>query len=350
MAAQPDSLTQRLVRTILADGPISLSDFMGQSLAHYYATRDPLGVDGDFTTAPEISQMFGEMIGLWMAVVWQSIGAPNPVIVTELGPGRGTLMADLLRAASLVPAFQDAIKICLVETSPTLRAYQRRKLDGYTVQWAERVEDIPSGPLLGIANEFFDALPIEQFVQRKTGWHLRRVGLDPQGGFTLVDGEPVSLPFDDSIGSIREVCPEGQRLAAHLGHRLATEGGALLVVDYGYGISQSGDSLQAVKNHAFHPVLETPGDADLTTHVDFQALASSAIPARAYGVVDQGDFLKSLGIETRFQLLAANKPPNVAEGLRAGMRRLIDKDAMGTLFKAMALAHPAYPPPPGFDR
>lgn len=348
MVSQPDSLEAQLRRDIQTGGPIPLADFMGRALSAYYAGRDPLGAEGDFITAPEISQMFGEMIGLWMAVVWQSMGCPTPVVLAELGPGRGTLMADVLRAAAMVPPFLQAIQVCLVETSPVLRNCQRRILAGYDVRWVQQVEDIPPGPILLVANEFFDALPVEQFQAHGGAWFRRMVGLGADGQFAFVDGDTVDLSFDDPDGTIREFCFEGQRIAAHLGHRIARQGGAMLVVDYGYGTSQAGDSLQAVKGHEFHPVLADPGLADLTTHVDFQALAEAAIPARAYGVIGQGAFLKALGIETRLGLLVEGKPTEVADSLASGMRRLIDKDAMGVLFKVMALAHPAYPPPPGF--
>ena len=213
----------------------------------------------------------------------------------------------------------------------------------------DRVEDIPPGPLLLVANEFFDALPIDQFVRVGGTWRRRRVGLDEDGAFVFVLGEAADLAFDDPDGSVREICPQAARVAALLGQRLARQGGALLVVDYGYARSQSGDSLQAVKNHRFHPVLDDPGEADLTAHVDFQALAEAAIPARSYGTVGQGAFLKSLGIETRLSLLIKNKPPAVIQGLESGVSRLIDNTAMGALFKVMAITHPAYPSPLGFD-
>ena len=350
MAAQPPTgLAAELHRAIGADGPVPLSEFMGRALAHYYARRDPLGAAGDFITAPEISQIFGEMIGLWMAVMWQSMGSPARVVLAELGPGRGTLMADLLRAAQMVPAFVQAAEIWLVETSPALRQMQQKQLAGYTVKWAERVEELPEAPMLLIANEFFDALPIEQYVRTDGHWRRRRVGVGTGGGFAFVHGEAVDLPFDDAEGSIREVCPEARRLIARLGRQVAKWGGALLVVDYGYDRTQAGDSLQAVRNHQFHPVLDDPGQADLTAHVDFYALAEAAIPARAYGPRGQGDFLTALGIETRLQFLATNTPPDITQSLKTGVARLIDPQAMGTLFRVMALTHPAYGPPPGFE-
>jgi SAM-dependent MidA family methyltransferase len=283
-----------------------------------------------------------------MAIQWQTMGSPKDYVLAELGPGRGTLMADLLRAASMVPGFVQAARVVLVETSPTLREQQKLKLDGFDVIWVDQVEAIPSGPLLLIANEFFDALPIDQFVRSEGSWKVRTIDCDPKGGFTFALGEAAFLPYNDSDGTIREVCPIGQAIAAHLGDRLSRQGGMALIIDYGYGRSQPGDTVQAVKAHSYHPVLEQPGKADLTAHVDFEALAQAAIPARAHGVVSQGAFLKALGIETRLTLLANGKSDKVTEELAAGVRRLIDNDAMGALFKVMALAHPALPPPPGF--
>ena len=348
MAAPPDDLTERLVGQIGTSGPLPLSRFMEQAQSHYYAHGRPFGRQGDFITAPEISQTFGELIGVWMAVQWQAMGCPAGIVVAELGPGRGTLMADLVRAAAIVPAFMQSVRIVLVETSPALRDEQRRKLEGISVEWTDKAEDIPAGPLLLIANEFFDALPIEQYVRVEGAWRRRCVDHDPTAGLVFVHGETADMPFDDDDGAIRESCPEGLRIAAHLGQRLVRQGGSALIFDYGYGRSQAGDSLQAVKDHRFHPVLTEPGQADLTAHVDFEALAKAAMPARAHGVVTQGAFLQAMGIETRLTMLARGKSTAVAQALADGVRRLIDKDAMGALFKVMAIAHPAFPPPPGF--
>ena len=325
-----------------------LPAFMQQALAQYYGQRDPLGAAGDFITAPEISQMFGEMIGLWLAVMWQSMGSPQRIVLAELGPGRGTLMADILRAGRMVPPFLAAARIWLVETSPALRAIQQEKLAGFPVQWVERVEDLPDEPLLLVANEFFDALPIQQIIREQGQWRQRCVTVDGDGAFIWTTGAVAACDHPDPDGTIRESCPQGQQVVARLGRQVAKWGGALLLVDYGYDQSVPGDSLQAVKNHAFHPVLLDPGAADLTAHVDFYALAAAAIPGRAFGPVAQGAFLKNLGIETRLQALLANATPAQAAQLQAGVARLIDPAAMGTLFKVMAVTHPAYGPPPGF--
>lgn len=350
------ALSGILAARIRAGGPITVADFMAEALGHpehgYYISREPFGADGDFTTAPEISQMFGELIGLWAAVTWQAMGCPERVVLAELGPGRGTLMNDLLRAAAGVPPFLKAAEVWLVETSPRLREVQRRTLGGAEVNWAERFEDLPDGPLLVVANELFDALPIRQFEKRDGHWRERMVGLEGDE-FVFVPGPPSTpevapalLAADD--GAILETCPQGRALAATLGARLAQVPGAALLVDYGHAQSGVGDTLQAVKRHRFHPVLDTPGSADLTAHVDFEALAAAARPARAWGPVDQGAFLSALGIQARAALLAHGASPKVAADIAGQMRRLIDPGEMGTLFKVLALTHPALPAPVGF--
>jgi SAM-dependent MidA family methyltransferase len=351
------ALTDILVDRIRQGGPITVADYMAEALGHpehgYYTTREPFGVDGDFTTAPEISQMFGELIGLWAAVTWQGLGAPPRIVLAELGPGRGTLMADLLRAAATVPPFLAALDVWLVETSPRLQARQRETLKGRDVHWAERFEDLPDGPLIVVANELFDALPIRQFEKQGGVWRERMVGVNDQGALAFVAGpatEP-DLPAEvlaAADGAIAETCPQGRALAAAIGRRIAREPGAALLIDYGHVLSGVGDTLQAVKRHRYHPVLETPGAADITAHVDFEALASAAIPGRAWGPLTQGDFLTAMGIRARAAMLSANAAPKVAADLAGQMRRLIEPEEMGTLFKVLALAHPALPAPPGF--
>jgi NADH dehydrogenase [ubiquinone] 1 alpha subcomplex assembly factor 7 len=345
------SLARGLAERIRRDGPMPVSDFMAEALRHYYGSRDPFGKGGDFTTAPEISQMFGEMIGLWCVVAWQSLGMPTRFVLAEMGPGRGTLMADMLRAARTVPPFLQAADIWLVETSPTLRQRQRLTLKEHKVSWAERFEELPPGPLLLVTNELFDALPIRQFEKRDGVWRERLVTHGAQGfEFTLGDAATPDLPaevLEAEDGAVAETCPEGRALAAAIGRRLGAEPGLALIVDYGHVRSAAGDTLQAVKKHKFHPVLQAPGSADLTAHVDFQALAESAVPTRAWGPVTQGHFLRQLGIETRAALLAKAAGPKVQAELQGQLRRLIDPGEMGTLFKVMALAHPALPCPVG---
>lgn len=350
------ALTHILSERIRLGGPITVADFMAEALSHpeygYYTTREPFGSEGDFTTAPEISQMFGELIGLWAAMVWQSLGAPKKLVLAEIGPGRGTLMADLLRAAGTVPPFMAALDVWLVETSPRLMARQRQTLAGSDVRWCERFEDLPDGPLLLIANELFDALPIRQFEKQDGVWRERMVGL-VDDAFAFVPG-PETIPdlpaevLAAADGSIAETCPSGRALAAAIGQRLGREPGMALIIDYGHPFSAVGDTLQAVKRHRFHPLLDQPGSADLTAHVDFEALASAAIPARAWGPVPQGQFLQALGIQTRAGMLAQDAGPKVAADIAGQMRRLIDPAEMGTLFKALVLAHPALPAPAGF--
>lgn len=352
MSGLPPILAER----IASGGPITVADFMAEALGHpehgYYTTREPFGTAGDFTTAPEISQMFGELIGLWAAVTWQSLGCPERVVLAELGPGRGSLMNDLLRAAATVPPFLKAAEVWLVETSPRLRARQRQTLAGRDAQWCERFEDLPDGPLIVIANELFDALPIRQFEKGGGSWRERMVGLDGDS-FTFVAGPETQPELPAEVlaaadGAIAETCPQGRALAAAIGRRIGRVPGAALIIDYGHALSGVGDTLQAIKRHRFHPVLETPGSADITAHVDFEALAVAAIPARAWGPVTQGAFLAALGIQARAAMLAQSGGPKVAADIAGQMRRLIDPAEMGTLFKVLALAHPALPAPIGF--
>lgn len=346
------SLAEKLAARIAQGGPITVADFMHEAVGHYYANRDPFGRQGDFTTAPEVSQMFGELIGLWCVMVWQMMGAPDKVVLAELGPGRGTLMNDLLRAAGVVPAFVKAADIRLVETSPRLTAQQRQTLSGRDVQWCESFDQLPDGPLIVVANELFDALPIRQFIKQDGRWRERMVGLDGDA-FCFVTGPETEPDLPPEVpaapdGAIAEICPAGRDLAASLGKRLNRQPGFALIVDYGHGRSGTGDTLQAVRHHRFHPVLDQPGLADITAHVDFQALAGAAVPARAWGPVDQGNFLRALGIETRAHLLAQAGGDKVAADIMGQLRRLIDPGEMGTLFKALALASPHFPAPPGF--
>lgn len=356
-------LATELKALIAADGPISVGRYMALCLGHprhgYYITRDPLGARGDFITAPEISQMFGELIGLWAVASWQQIGSPAAFRLVELGPGRGTLMADALRAARLVPAFGAAATVDLVETSPVLRARQAQSLAGLAEPlWHERLESVPDGPALVIANEFFDALPINQFVRGREGWHERRIGLDATG--ELVFGlDPAPLP---AIAALAAYFPparagdvlerlEGGAVQA-LGARLAAQGGAALVIDYGHGAHGYGDTLQAMKAHGFVSLLETPGEADLTAHVDFAALARAAksAGARAFGTLTQGAFLERLGLGARATRLQQGQDAAGRDAIAAAAERLAGTGPgqMGSLFKVLALADPAFGPPPGF--
>lgn len=358
------------IRALIAEeGPLPVSRYMALALGHprhgYYMTRDPLGAAGDFTTAPEISQMFGELIGLWAVATWQQMGAPSAVRLIELGPGRGTLMADALRAARLLPAFGAAARVHLVETSPVLRARQAETLKdmGADLAWHGALEEVPEGPALVLANEFFDALPIDQFVWSGSAWHERRVGLDAEGRLAFgLDPAPSrsAAAFaagrpDPAPGDILEHMVEGPARA--LARRLATEGGAALVIDYGHDARETGgaygDTLQAMARHRFVDPLAEPGAADLTAHVDFASLASlaRAAGARAFGPLGQGAFLARLGLFERAQSLMRNASEEVAAGIAAAVRRLAgDREGeMGSLFKVLALAHSDLETPPAFD-
>ena len=319
-----------------------LDHWMARANAAYYANRDPFA---DFTTAPEITQVFGEIIGLWAAVAWQSMGAPNPVILAEAGPGRGTLMSDALRAiARTVPGLRAALRLHLVETSPSLRAVQAARLDA---TWHDSVDTLPPGPLLLVANEFLDALPIRQFVRRGDGWTERHV-LDSR--FVEL---PADLPGPDrqaAEGETVEVNQAATALVASLARRLATTGGAALFLDYGPTRSAPGDSLQALRDGRGADPLASPGSADLTAHVDFQALAEAAEAAGATvsGPLPQGVFLTRLGLFQRSGVLARTLAPAHGAAMIEAARRLAEPDRMGRLFKALAVCHPGLPSPPGF--
>jgi NADH dehydrogenase [ubiquinone] 1 alpha subcomplex assembly factor 7 len=318
---------ERLRARIAAQGPVSVADYMAEANAYYYATRDPFGAEGDFVTAPEISQMFGELIGIWLADLWQRVGRPAAARYVELGPGRGTLAEDALRAmrgAELAPPAE------LVETSPVLRTAQAERV---SARWHGDLSTLPeSGPLLVVANEFFDALPARQFE----GERELLVGFE--GGRFVRDGVVET-----------EVCPLALQIVADLAQRLARQGGAALIVDYGHDRPGTGDTLQAVSGHAFADPFEAPGSRDLTAHVDFHALAAAAREggARVFGPVSQGSWLEAMGIRLRASALAKAAPERAAE-IAADRERLTGPDQMGRLFKAMALVAPGWPEPAGF--
>ena len=356
-----------------------LDHFMARANAAYYATHDPFA---DFTTSPEITQVFGEVLGLWAAVTWEAMGRPGPVLLAECGPGRGTLMADALRAiGQAAPAFRAALRLHLVETSPRLRAEQARRLDGAT--WHDGLDTLPPGPLLLLANEFLDALPIRQFVQRGDGWMERFVAdgkfVEAPADFPLLLRERAGVrgsssadpgpgqPASASAGSsplrsqdpltpalsrrrrVQEVCEGALSIAATLAERIARDGGAALFLDYGPTDSAPGDSLQALRAGKPADPLAAPGESDLTAHVDFAALARAAGAAAVHGPVPQGPFLARLGLFQRTGRLARTQPPAKAAALVQAAQRLAEPDRMGRLFKALAIAHPALPVPAGFE-
>jgi SAM-dependent MidA family methyltransferase len=326
----------------------------------YYTTRDPFGTRGDFITAPEVSQMFGELIGLWMSAIWKQMGAPENVRLIELGPGRGTLMKDALRALQIAPDFRAAIVVHLVEVSPLLQAQQEAALEGAGVPtfWHKALSDVPKGPAILVANEFFDALPVNQAIKTDRGWHERRIEIDDadQLAFTVA---PEPIPFFQSLlppglraaraGAIFEWRSDNE--AVEMGRRVADGRGAALVVDYGHIESGLGETLQAVGQHAFADPLTNPGNLDLTAHVDFQALvrAVEAMGAAGFGPIDQSQFLRRLGIEQRAASLKTKAAH--AGDIDQALTRLIghDRTAMGELFKVVAFAHSSIGAPLGFE-
>ena len=350
-------LGRLLARRIAATGPIGIADFMAECLLHpahgYYATRDPLGAAGDFTTAPEISQMFGECLGLCLVQAWLDQGSPTPAVLAELGPGRGTLMADVLRAARVVPGFGAAVRVHLVEASPVLRARQARTLAGQTPVWHDHVATLPEAPLFLIANEFFDALPIRQFRRDAAGWRERQVTLTAEGTLAFALSAPAPLAAldhrlaDTEPGDVVELCPAVQPIAAEIGRRIAAHGGTALIVDYG-GWRSRGDTLQAVRGHAFDDPLAHPGEADLTAHVDFEALALAAAPAAHSALVPQGVLLDRLGIAHRAERLARNLSGEALAAHQAALRRLTHPEEMGRVFRSLALFPAGGPVPPAY--
>ncbi|MCJ2135494.1 SAM-dependent methyltransferase [Methylobacterium sp. J-026] len=350
-------LGDEIAALIRQNGPIGVDRYMALCLGHpvhgYYRTRDPLGARGDFTTAPEISQMFGELIGAWTAYAHGLIGRPDPLVLVELGPGRGTLMADALRA---LRAAAPGVRVAphLVETSPVLRAAQARTLFGTGAAWHAGIETLPPGPAIILANEFFDCLPVRQFERRPTGWHERQVGLGPGGGFAFgLAPEPTpGLDAEGPVGALLSVPAAGLALVRTLARRVCTVGGVLLAIDYGHTRPGFGDTLQAVAGHGFADPLAAPGEADLTHHVDFAALTRAATDAgaRVHGPVDQGDFLFALGLRPRADRLKSRATGTQAAEIDGAVARLTDpgRGGMGSLFKVVAVSGPSFGPLPGF--
>ncbi len=356
-------LEERLVDLIRLKGPISVADYMADALGHphdgYYMSRAPFGADGDFTTAPEISQIFGELIGLWLLENWRAMGSPKSFNLIELGPGRGVLMEDVLRAARLRAGFSDAACVWLLETSGRLRVEQQKRLraSGVKPLWADELADIPPAPSLVVANEFFDCLPVRQFERVARGWRERFVGLDDKDRLTFTLGKTppppdYKLPADSESepGDVFEINFAARDFLSELVTDLTEKGGAALILDYGHLASGLGDTLQAVRAHNFWPPLSTPGEADLTAHVNFADLADAAVDAGAvvYGPTAQGRFLDRLGLALRTEMLCKDKDEDEQASIRAGSRRLSAPDQMGEIFKVMCVASPDLPAPPGF--
>lgn len=354
-------LEHRIKALIRLTGPITVADYMAICLGDpehgYYIARDPFGADGDFVTAPEVSQMFGELIGLWAVDTWDRLGRPAPFQLVELGPGRGTLMADALRAARLVPEFLAAARLHLVETSPRLRDRQAKTLAGGPLApiWHDTVAGLPAGPAIVLANEFFDALPIRQYVKTGGIWRERVVGLDTDENLAFGIGAGVldasAVPPDARSapdGAVLETGAIAGAVMTTLAERIVAEGGALLAIDYGYGRAAPGDSFQAVHRHTYADPLADPGDVDLTAHVNFEALARTAQASGAtpHSLMDQGRFLMRLGLAERAGALGATADEATRDRLTAEVTRLVHPDEMGTLFKVLAVTRPDLTPAP----
>jgi NADH dehydrogenase [ubiquinone] 1 alpha subcomplex assembly factor 7 len=354
-------------RRITAAGPMPVGEYMALCLSDpdygYYTTRDPLGTRGDFITAPEISQMFGELLGLWMAAVWKQMGAPENIRIIELGPGRGTLMNDALRAVQVMPGFREAIALHLIEINPMLQAQQERKLEhqGIPMSWHPALVDVPNGPAIIVANEFFDALPVNQAVKTEAGWHERQVEIDSADNLAFTFARDPIAYFDMLLPANVREAPErsifewrDERVAMELGRRIAENGGAAVVIDYGHADTSVGETLQAVGRHAYVNPLTAPGNIDLSAHVDFQALgrAVEAMGVNGFGPIDQHQFLQRLGIDTRAAKLKAGAASRAAAAeIDLALARLIGSGhtAMGTLFKVAGYAHPTLGVPPAFE-
>lgn len=341
--ALPESPLENILRDRIArEGPIGIADYMSLCLGHpqhgYYMTRDPFGARGDFTTAPEVSQMFGEMIGAYVAAQWQLMGAPQPFHLIECGPGRGTLMADMLRVFARLPDLMKALRIHLVEMSPVLRDVQQKNLEAYAdrIEWHEDINNVPAGAFALVANEFLDALPVRQFQFHQREWRERCIGLEKGTlGYTL--GGRVALNISANEGDIFETSPVREKFIRNIAARLKCSPGFALLIDYGHDRSGLGDTLQAVHRHHYANPLERPGEADLTSHVDFAALKkmTEEIGCEVGGPIPQGKFLENCGISARAAILQQKNPQAGAE---AALRRLTAADEMGELFKVMILS------------
>ncbi|MGH1331247.1 MAG: class I SAM-dependent methyltransferase [Paracoccaceae bacterium] len=357
--SDPTPLSALIAERVAATGPLTIAQYMSDCLLHpqhgYYTSHEPFGTKGDFITAPEISQMFGEMIGLCLAQSWLDAGAPAPFTLAELGPGRGTLMADILRATRGVPGFHAGARITLIEASPRLRDIQRQTLAGYDVHWLDQAGELGERALFAVANEFFDALPIRQFQRAENGW--AEVMVSAKGdelAFALGQPSPIAAldhRLDDTPpGAIVETCAPALPIIRQIATRIADHGGAALIIDYG-GWHSQGDTLQALRDHAPQSPLANPGQADITAHVDFEPLAleTKAAGAAASKLTPQGALLERLGITARAQKLAAKLSGEALEAHIAAHRRLTHPQEMGSLFQALAIHATDAPCPAGFE-
>ncbi|OUS14590.1 hypothetical protein A9Q97_03650, partial [Rhodospirillales bacterium 47_12_T64] len=325
----------------------------------YYMSGEPFGASGDFITAPEISQMFGELIGVWCADTWYNLGGPTALNLVELGPGRGTLMADMLRAASMVPGFLQTLQIHLVEISPGLKKKQKEALSGFNITWHQDLTTLPEGPTLFVANEFFDALPIKQFERSPQGWCERLITLSKDEKELLFTLSPPSKAIETLIpdklkssqeGAVVELSPIASTMTDLISRHILDHGGAALFIDYGRDVPTARPSLQAIRAHKKHPVLEEPGTADISALVDFPTLVTTAVQAgiTAHGPITQGNFLCALGIEQRAEMLRRTGTDEQIVDITSAEHRLTDVKEMGSLFKVLALTHPDHPTPAAF--
>ena len=363
--AEYSPLQLEIKKLIKSSGPMPVWRYMQLCLTHpehgYYLSRDPLGREGDFTTAPEVSQMFGELLGLWTASVWKAIGSPPVLRLVELGPGRGTMMADALRALRVLPPLYQSVSVHMVEINPVLRDKQTATLSGVrNVAWHDSIDEIPEGPAIILANEYFDVLPIHQAVRRENGWHERVVEIDDTGKL-IFGAAPEPIPRFEvllpplvraaPIGAVFEWRPDLEIMK--LATRVRDQDGAALIIDYGHLRSDAGDTFQAVARHSFTDPLSAPGQADVTAHLDFQALARAAedLGARVHGPVTQGEFLKRLGIETRAVTLMAKATHEVSEDISGALKRLTDsgRGGMGEMFKVLGVSEPQLTSLAGFN-
>ena len=350
------ALLNEIKALIKSSGPMPVWRYMELCLMHprygYYVSRDPLGREGDFTTAPEVSQMFGELLGLWSASVWRQMGSPQLLRLIELGPGRGTMMADALRALRVLPPLYQALSIHMVDVNPVLRERQRATLSSVSnIAWHDNIDDVPEGPCIILANEYFDVLPIHQMVKRENGWHERVVDVGADGKLQFGAAAEPTPRFDvllpplvraAPVGAVFEWRPDSEMMK--LATRVRDQDGAALIIDYGHLRSDAGDTFQAIARHTFADPLKAPGQADVTAHVDFQALSRAAedVGARVHGPVTQGDFLKRVGIETRAAALMQKAAPEVATDISVALKRLTDtgRSGMGSMFKVLGISEP----------